>query len=235
MPTIDSGNSPGQRLAAGDDVLRAAKLTHTKPVAGKLAAFRAAHKAYGAADGKVKAALAVVAKQQRLLGKRDGEQDELIDPLASRLAGDGFPRTNPFKAFGAPAPSALKDVEATVEATAGADVVLTLCAKIAQHASTSKGTRATAKKLAAAAKGVIAAEKPLEKLGAKVTQAMADRDALARPWEKSFRVLQRSARAAEDDGAPDLYEALFVRHAPKAPANKKPAKGAQPANGAAMP
>lgn len=231
MTTIDSGNSPGTRIEAGSDVLRATKQVSTAPVAKKLAAFKKLHATYVAADKKVKAALGNKAKQERLVGTKDAIQDDDLDALATKLAGDGLPRTNPFKPLGAPAPSELRKVDATVEAEA----LIKLAGKVEKYPGLSDASRKAGAKMALSARAVLAAAAPLEKLGAKVTKAIADRDALARPWEKAFAVLKRGARTADDDGAQGLYDALFVRGAAKAPAKKKRAKKAAkgPQNGGA--
>lgn len=237
MASIDSGNSPGTRITAGDDVLRAAEQVTTAAVAKKLTAFRKRHGAYCAADKRVKQALARQTKQERLLGQKDAAQDGDVDVLATKLAGDGLPRTNPFKPFGAPAPSALKVTDAKDEAV----ILVDLSAKVQKRAGLSDASRAAAKKATGSARAVLAAAKPIPALAKKVRDAMAARETLAPGWEKAFAVLKRAARTAEDDGAPGLYEALFVRSAPKAPAKKKaakqpaPAKPAQPANGGATP
>jgi len=225
MPTIDSGRSSTSRIAAGEDVLRAAKHAHVKPVAAKLAAFAKTHAAYVKAEAVVEKARDALATQQRAVGEKDAVQDEVVDALASALAGDGFPRTNPFKPFGARAPSKLKVVAAVDEA----EEAIALASKVGKHAAASKASRGVAAKLTAASRAVIAAAKPLDGLAKRLAAAQADRDALALPWEKAFSVLKRAARAAGDDGAPGLYEALFVRSAPKPAAKKAAAKKPAPA------
>ena len=234
MESLNSGKSPGSRIDAGDDLHRAAAEIDTELVAKKLASFRARQAAYVAADKKVKAAVENEIAQERLLGAKDAVQDEDVDTLASKLAGDGLPRTNPFKPFGAPAPSVLKITDAVVEA----ETIVSLTAKIAKRRDLSKDSQAAATKACAAAKAVSVAAKPLPALRKKVVEAMAARESLAPGWEKAFSVLKRAARAAEDDGAPGIYEALFLRGAPKATGKKRAAKKgpdakpAQPTNGA---
>lgn len=59
MATLDGGNSPGTRIEAGNEVLRAGETVSTARVAKKLAAFKKLHARYVAADKKVKAALGI--------------------------------------------------------------------------------------------------------------------------------------------------------------------------------
>jgi hypothetical protein len=64
MSTLQSGDSPGTRVAAGDSVLSAAKSVSTKPIAKRLAEFQKVHAAYAAADAKVKKTATTLMAQQ---------------------------------------------------------------------------------------------------------------------------------------------------------------------------
>jgi hypothetical protein len=228
----------------GQEVLLAAKQVDTKPVVKRFTAFRTCQSAYVRHDEKVKRAVEAETEQERRLGEKDAAQDEAVDGLAASLAGDGLPRTNPFKPFGVASPSVLKITDAVEEAK----TIIKLAGKIAKYAGASARSRAAAKKAANAARAVLAAAEPLPALRKKVTAAMTARGALAPAWEKAFAVLKRAARTAQDDGAPGLYDALFVRATAKAtkkgkgtkrtpaqPAIAAPPAPSGPTNGAATP
>jgi len=228
MATIQSGDSPGSRIEAGDGVLVAAKHVGTKPIAKRLAAFKKVHLAYRAADGKVQKSAVSLRKQQTKVAERDVDQDGAVLGLAAALPADGFPRVNPFKPFGAPSPAILCGLGHGVEAKQ----VIALATAVQKDKKTSAPSRAAAKKAALAAKHVTSAIAAIPKLEKARTDAISGRDALEQAWETAFAGLKRAARAAEDDGVKDLYAALFDR-APKPRAKKKadkpaPAKAAPP-------
>ncbi|MFT3768542.1 MAG: hypothetical protein QM820_24105 [Minicystis sp.] len=215
MATLQSGNSPGQRLERGDSVLAAAASVSIKPIQKRFGAFKKIHAAYGAADRKVKGANDAVTVQQQKVAEADVDQDAAVQDLAGGLAGDGLPRVNPFQAFGAPPPAALCKMGYGSEAEA----VLALEKAVLKRKGLSAGSRTKAKKAGAAAKKVLAAIKPIANLEKARTNARSAREALEQGWETEFAALKRAARAAEDDGAKGLFAALFER-APK-PASKK--------------
>jgi hypothetical protein len=224
METLQSGNSPGTRIAAGDSVLEAAKSTDTKPVAGRLAGFTKAHTSYSAADAIVKKAGEALQKQQAKVAEADLAQDVAVADLAAALPLDGLPRLNPFKPFGALPPTKLQGLGYAEEAKA----VLALETAVLKHKNLSKGSAAAAKAAGKAALRVQAELKAIPKLEKARTDAMTRRDALAQAWETAFAGVKRAARAAEDDGAKGLYGVLFER-AKAAPKRKKTASaGAAP-------
>ena len=218
MGTLQSGESPGTRIAAGDSVLAAASSVSTKPIAARFAAFQKMHLAYAAADAKVKKATAALMQQQAKVGEADADQDVAAMALAGALPADGLPRVNPFKPFGAPAPATLCAMGYGDEAKA----VLSLVQAVQKRKDLSKKSRAAAKRLGAAAKKVQATLAPIPKLTQARTDAMSARDALAQAWETAFASLKNAARVAEDDGERGLFAALFER-SPK-PKSKPKAK-----------
>ena len=220
METLQSGNSPGARIAAGDSVFEAAKTVETKPIAARLAGFQKAHSSYGTADAVVKKAGEALQKQQARVAEADVDQDSAVGDLAIALPADGLPRLNPFKPLGAPAPSTLQALGYADEAK----VVLALEAAVLKYKNVSKGSIAAARAAGKAALRVQAELSAIPKLEKARTDAMTRRDALAQPWETAFAGLKRAARAAEDDGAKGLYGALFGR----AKAAPKPKKAAAP-------
>jgi hypothetical protein len=220
METLQSGNSPGTRIAAGDSVFHAAESVDTRPVAGKLAGFKKVHGAYRAADAGVKKAGEALQKQQAKVGEADVLQDEALDGLAVALPGDGLPRVNPFKPFGAPSLTALQGLGYAEEAKR----VIALEAAVVKRKGLSKGSIAAAKVAGKAALRVQAELDAVPDLEKARTAAMTRRDALAQAWETAFAALKRAVRAAEDDGAKGLHAALFGR----AKAAQKPKKKAEP-------
>src|SRR5262245_30191220 len=101
-------SNPGARVDRGDAVLHASKNADTSPVKKRFAAFAALHAKYLAAEKRVSKAHEALTKQQQTVAAADVVQDEAVDALAGALAGDGFPRTNPFKSFGVAAPAVVK-------------------------------------------------------------------------------------------------------------------------------
>lgn len=221
METLQSGSSPGTRIAAGDSVFHAADSVDTKAVAAKLAGFKKAHGAYVTADAGVKKAGEALQKQQAKAAEADVVQDEALDDLAVALPADGLPRVNPFKPFGAPSLTALQGLGYAEEARK----VLDLEKAVLKHKGVSKGSIAAAKAAGKAALRVQAELDAIPKLELARTAAINRRDALALGWEAAFAGLKRAARVADDDGAMGLYGALFTR-AKAAP--KKAKKAAEP-------
>ena len=105
METKKSTTSPGTRLEMGAAILAAARMVDTELIKPRLTAFISAHRSYVAAQRKVDAADDQMREAQAQLTQRDAEQDEAVERLAGALANEGLPRTNPFAAFGAVAPS----------------------------------------------------------------------------------------------------------------------------------
>jgi hypothetical protein len=220
MATLQSGYSPGTRIDTGDSVISASASVNTKSIAKRLGAFKTAHAAYRAADAQVKKAMDALQKQQAKVAEADVDQDDAVNELATELPRDGLPRVNPFKPFGAPAPSVLCGMGYSDEAQA----VLRLEKAVLKRKGLSSGSIAAAKNGAACAKKVLAALAPIAKLEKSRSEAITRRDALAQTWETAFAALKRGARYAEDDGAAGLYAALFDR--PAKPSGKKKAKPA---------
>lgn len=220
METLQSGNSPGTRIAAGNSVVEAAKSVETKPVAGRLAGFKKVHTSYSAADAGVKKTGEALQKQQAKVAEADVTQDGAVVDLAVALPADGLPRLNPFKPFGAPAPATLQGLGYAEEAK----VVLALETAVLKHKNISKGSITAAKAAGKAARRVQAELKAIPKLEKARTDAMTRRDAQAQAWETAFAGLKRAARSAEDDGAKGLYGALFGRAKAAPKRNKKAAE-----------
>ena len=87
-------------------------------------------------------------------------------------------------------------------------------------------------KLDQAAKAVEQGMARIEKLRGAIQEARHARDAAAKTWVNKLAALKRGARAAFDDGQPQLYATLFERPTPPRSKSAKPA--AAPADGAPM-
>jgi hypothetical protein len=205
--TLQSNNSPSSRVEVGNHLLSAAAAlgARTKPIAVRLTTFRKTHATYAKADGAVKRADEKVRAQQAKVGEADVLQDEGVDTLASTLVGEGLPRLSPFKPFGFGPPGAIKKMGYGAEA----EEVLRLADAVHKRKPALVKSKQAATALAAAAKQVQATIVPLDKLLATRSAAISKRDALEQAWETAFASLKRGARAAEDDGAAGLFDALF--------------------------
>lgn len=232
MAVLQSGNSPGTRIAAGDSVLHAAQHLDTTPIANRLEEFRTAHVGYLRANRAVKRAAVALQRKQAEVGAADVDQDAAVLVLASVLPGDGLPRQNPFKPLGAPAPAVLCALGHEDEAKA----VLALESAVQRQRGLSEASLDAAKNAGRAARRVQKAVAPLEKLEEARALAVAKRDALAQIWESAFAGLKRGARAAEDEGARGLFAALFERRVTKASSSRgrKPSGGGTRANRGAV-
>jgi hypothetical protein len=219
MATIQSNNHPGSRIDVGDLVLERAKARDTKSVKARLAAFAAAHAAYAKAEREVRAAEESQLAQEGKAAEADVVQDAAVDALATAMAGDGAPRTAPFRPIGFGAPS---DVKAMAYAKEAKECKRIAKAALAWKPGTAK-TKSAAKKLAAAAAVVEKALSSAPAMRKKTSGALARRDALGQAWRTAFEKLKNAARTAEDDGAQGLFDALFHDDARAAPKAKKAA------------
>ena len=227
MAKLQINKGPTSRVEAGNHVLDAAEAlgaAQTKTIAERLASFKKAHAGYIGADQVVKAADAALRAQQAKVGEADVAQDDGVDALATAAGGEGMPRITPFKPFGFGSPGSIKKMGHTAEAKEA----IALAAAVLKHKPALAKSRKAATALAAAGKAVLAAAAPLEGLEAKRKTASSKRAALDLSWEKAFAAVKRGARAAADDGAIDLYDALFG----SGPAKPKTARKAKAAKNA---
>ena len=188
----------------------------------RLAAFEQAHRSYADAQTKVDAAETQLRAAQAKIGQCDVALTEVIETLARSLIFDGQERRNPFAAFGALPPSKVMSLQPADKAKA----VRQLVAAVQRKNNVSKATLQAAQALEKAAGAVEQALLPLDKLQAVVRDTRHTRDAVSQSWESTLAALKRGARAAADDGAPQLYATLFGR--PNNHRNNKNGKTAQP-------
>ena len=219
MGTLQAPSSPEVRKSVGDDVISASGSVDTKPVRSRFDAFKKIHATYSASQKKVDSAQSALRIRQALNGELDAALDDAVEALATALSGDGLPRQNPFKPFGnfLP-PSKLCELGYGEEAKQ----VRALVKKVLARKGLSAKSVSAAKKADAAAMAVEAALAKVEPIQNSYDSSLRARDALVPAWEAAFAKLKRGVRAAEDDGAEGLFEALFKTTA-------KPKKKEKPA------
>jgi hypothetical protein len=227
VATIQAGKSPGQRVAAGALVLDRAKTNDVTAVKKRLSAFAGVQREYVSAHEASRKAGEALMKQERVLGEGDAAQDVTVEVLASALVGDGAKRTKPFAACGGPSVSDLQSMPVRKEA----ELLKKLAARASKGTSDAKVKKAAAAAITAA-DAVLKASVPLAALTKARDQAQNQRDGIGPRWEKAFAVLKRGVKAAEDEGAAGLFEALF---AVDAPTKKKSAPSAPSAPGPTAP
>lgn len=225
MATMQIGKSAGTRLMAGASILAAARAVDTRSVKEPLAAFERAHRAYETTQAKVDAADAQLRTALDRLHEYDTVQDEAVEVLARALVTDGQSRAKPFAAFGGPSPAALVRLPAADEAK----TIHLIVAAIQRNKQVTKATLKAAQDLDKAALAVEHALLPIAKLEAAARDARQTRDAIGPTWDADLAVLKRAARAASDNGAPQLYTTLFERFNRPASKNGKSAPVAPPA------
>ena len=206
MATLPTAKAPGQRIEFGDALLDAARAVDTRLVKERLAAFERIHKAYRSATTKVEQAWQRLHRQQQQVAEADVAQDESAEKLASALAGDGLPRTNPFKKLGFDAPSKLIKLGYEKEARQLLKLVKKVTAGSEQF---SKMSQSAARAVEKAAQTVLKAITPVSTLEKTYRAALVQRDALAQQWETAFAAVKRGVKAAEDEGAAGLFASLF--------------------------
>jgi hypothetical protein len=211
MPNTRTGSVPGSRVAMGNTLIDAAKTVDTSVVKARLTAFVRAHREYLTVEAKVRKAEEVLRVQQVKLGEADARQDEATEALAEVLIKEGMPRTNPFKPLGFPAPTVIVRMDSTDEA----QVLLKLAKRAASSRDTPRVVVSAARAAARAAQSVLKAAAPLGRLTEAHRVALGHRDALAQRWEKTFAALKQGARTAADEGAADIYDALFGALSPR--------------------
>lgn len=198
--------STGSRVQVGAAVLVAARAVDTKLVEERLDRFAQAHRNFTAAQKKVDAAETEFTAAMTGVEGRGAVQATAVDALARALIADGHTRRgNPFAAFGAPTPSDL----ARLAFPEGAVATHQLAAAVlrAKHAGPAVVEAAQAADKAATA--VEEALVPIAKLTDTVRDARRMRDTMGKIWDTALSALRRSARAAADDGATELYARLF--------------------------
>lgn len=218
MATLQSGNSPGQRVKVGDWLLDSDRGVDTKPVKARFSVFKSIHLDYRKANEAAAKAVAALIKAERNIGELDVDQDGTLDVLALAHMNLGAPRQTPLAEYKMGTVSAIKGMATEKEAK----LLLKMSAKAKKH--TNAAVKKAGVAMEKAANAVLNGIKPIEGLVKARDGAIRARDAKAPAWEKAFASLKRATRTAEDDGATGLFAALFEVEKPKAKAAKaKPA------------
>jgi hypothetical protein len=219
----------GKRLQLGTAVLSAAREIDTRFVKDRLQRFTEAQRSCVNAQRKLDGAQTALSSAKARLDKLDAVQDHALEVLAKAVANDGQPRRSPFTAFGADSPSVIARLQPREEE----DAIRRLVATVLRQKGVSKATLAVAEKADQAARAVEQAIAQIATLEHDVVATRQKRDAVGKVWEAAFAALRRGARAAADDGAPDLYPTLFPRlvraaSRTKAPPSPTPAVATEP-------
>jgi len=196
---------PALRLRIGASMLSAAGAVDTRPVKKRLVRFQREHRRYFAAQRKVIAIERRLRTARERLSRLDAAQDEAVETLARALVADGHRRRNPFAAFGAPSPSRVARLPFADEV----DVVHRLVAAVRRGGALGERTSEAARAADDAARAVGQAVIRVNEIEAQVRAARRTRDAVGRAWHSAYAGLKRGARAAADDGAPEIHAILF--------------------------
>ena len=204
-----------------------AQTVDTKLIKSRMSIFEKAHRDYAAAHARVQAVETRLGGAQIRLGELDVTQDAAVDALARALIVDGKPRSNPFTGLVPLAPAALMKLAFAEEVKA----IDQLVSRIKLTKGLSSATLSAAQAATKAARAVEQGLADINKCQAAVRAARHARDAVASTFAIALAALKRGARAAADDGASNLYAALFDR--PSRPNGKSaklaPAPAAAPA------
>jgi hypothetical protein len=193
------------RLKLGVSVLAAARVLDTRLVKDRLRLFEQAHHDYVEAQRRVDAAQSAVDAARVRVLRLHAVQDHAVEDLARALTMDGYRRKNPFTRFGAASPSAI----GRLAVADGVDTIELLVDAVLRTKGVSQRTLQAAQSALDAARAVAQALDAVAKLGNGSRDARTRRDAIGRRWDGSLMALRRRARAAGDEGAPDLYATLF--------------------------
>ena len=184
MATLQSGNSPGQRIKAGDWLLDSERGVDTKPVKPRFSVFKSIHLDYRKANDAAVKAVAALIKAERNLGELDVDQDGTLDALGLAHMNLGASRQNPLAEYKLGTISDIKELAHEKEAK----LLLKMSAKAKKHpnAAVKKAGAAMEKAATAVLNGI----KPIEGLIKARDGAMRARDAKAPRLGEGLRVAQ---------------------------------------------
>jgi hypothetical protein len=196
--------SPGTRLLIGASVLDTARTIDTRLVRERLQRFEQAHRSYVSAQRRVDAAASQIEALQARLAQLETVGDDAIEQHACELTADHQPRKTPFEAYGGPPPGTLIHLPCAQKTAAVHHIVAVLRSKGATEAVTRAADAADK-----VATDMDAASLSLTKLQESARKARRLRDGVGQTWEATLAALRRDAQAAAEEGAPDLFTALF--------------------------
>ncbi len=229
MATMKIPGSVEAQLDAGASILAAAQTVDTRLIKASLSVFAAVQREYKTAHDKVQAAGNSVGVAQMRLGELDVEQSATVDAVARALIAEGRPRGNPFRDLLPLGPGRLVALPAAEEAK----TIHQLVQALRQAKGIGKPTLAAAQ---AAEKAALAVERQvaeIDKLQSALRAARNARAPIAQKWATALAGLKRWARAASEDGAPQVHSVLFDR--PNRPRTKTSKPGPTPTPPAPVP
>lgn len=203
-------------LSFGRLMLAAVQALTSKFVKGAKVAFLKTHSELEEAERAVVETDAVVQKAVIGAEAADEAQDRATLDLATKLSGDGFGRSNPFKAFGSRSPSELCAKGQVPQAS----LLVALAAKVAQHPDASPDSKKAAAQVASKAKAMgLAATARTKALKARAA-AVDARDALVPASQAALAALREALRYADRVEGTSTYDDVFGA-TPKTKAKKK--------------
>lgn len=133
--------------------------------------------------------------------------------LATKLVGDGFPRTRPLKAFSSRSVAEFKKLGDDVEAIAA----IKLVASVRRNAQASAASKRAGQQLEAAAKAVLAASGRVTPAATESAARRHQRDALIAEWLKAYSLLRLACELVEASGGEPLSSTLLPAEPHRAP------------------
>ncbi len=124
---------------------------------------------------------------------------------ARALVADAAPRATPFEAFAPGLPFGLRKLSLAEQAKA----IRRLIDAVRESKPASPASRRAVQTAVQAVAAVEVSLLAMNKAEAAARMARDTRRALGQVWDRQLAALKRGARAAADEGAPGLYEALF--------------------------
>ncbi len=198
--------SVGVLLMAGRMILVPLQALTSKFIEAAIAPFLKAHQALEEADGLVDEAELAVEAASRASAAADEVQDAAALVLAAALAGDGFNRANPFKAFGAMAPSRLVNQGDLVEARS----LTGLAAAVLAHPKAGAESKRLAVAVDRAADAMTKAALHHEECVAARVAAVKHRDqTLPGQWRKALSNVKAAVRYADLIEGTSNYASVF--------------------------
>jgi len=188
-------------------ILGPIQMLSSKLVKEWVAPFLKAQERLEKADLLVDEAELAVHRASLAVAAADEVQDAAALELASALAGDGFDRGNPFKAFGAMAPSKLVNQGVLVEARS----LTALAAAVLAHPKPSAASRRAATAVERAARAMTAtSQQHAERISARVAAVKQRDQTLPADWRSALADLKTAIRYADLVESTTHYASIFA-------------------------
>lgn len=206
------------RIESGETLLAAARFADTSLVVAKLADFQSNQQAYADTQRALDIARREEQAANSAVASLVADADDALEVLVARLIGDGQPRNAPLEGYGTHIPSTLKSLRLRDKSVAYGK----LAGAVRADTTRSAACHEAADRLDAMATAMMDAVLRIAPLESRVRDALTARDAAAASWYEVLARLRRAVRAAEDDGATGLDEALFGHMTKKTGRKAKP-------------